>query len=92
MLQYKNISRAESVMTDLNKALSAITELNRHLDYTSSKNRQLKQRDGKLKKVLIANRGEIAKRFFIALHEESIRSVAVVTSPDEGQSWYEFAD
>jgi acetyl/propionyl-CoA carboxylase alpha subunit len=49
-------------------------------------------RKGKLQKVLIANRGEIAKRFFLALHEEGIASVAVVTDPDKGQSWYDFAD
>ncbi len=49
-------------------------------------------RDHKLSKVLVANRGEIAKRFFLALHEEGIPSVAVVTEPDIGQSWYEFAD
>ncbi len=46
----------------------------------------------RLQKVLVANRGEIAKRFFLALHEEGIPSVAVVTDPDRGQSWYEFAD
>ena len=45
-----------------------------------------------LGKVLVANRGEIAKRFFFALKEEGIRSVAVVTDPDRKQSWYEFAD
>lgn len=49
-------------------------------------------RKGKLKKVLIANRGEIAKRFFLSLREESIPSVAVVTDPDRGQTWYETAD
>lgn len=46
----------------------------------------------RLQKVVVANRGEIAKRFFLALHEEGIPSVAVVTDPDRGQSWYEFAD
>ncbi|MBN1531582.1 MAG: hypothetical protein JXA20_02870 [Spirochaetes bacterium] len=49
-------------------------------------------RGHRLRKVLVANRGEIAKRFFLALHEEGIPSVAVVTDPDRGQSWYEFAD
>jgi acetyl/propionyl-CoA carboxylase alpha subunit/acetyl-CoA carboxylase carboxyltransferase component len=49
-------------------------------------------RSNKLQKVLIANRGEIAKRFFFALHEEGIPSVAIVTDPDIGQSWYDFAD
>ncbi len=52
----------------------------------------LPERKGKLKKVLVANRGEIAKRFFLALREEGIRSVAVVTNPDKEQSWYESAD
>lgn len=46
----------------------------------------------RLRKVLVANRGEIAKRFFFALKEEGILSVAVVTDPDRKQSWYEFAD
>ena len=45
-----------------------------------------------LGKVLVANRGEIAKRFFFALKEEGIGSVAVVADPDRGQSWYESAD
>ncbi|EPG74242.1 carbamoyl-phosphate synthase L chain, ATP-binding domain protein [Leptospira fainei serovar Hurstbridge str. BUT 6] len=53
---------------------------------------QLPARRGKLRKVLVANRGEIAKRFFLALREEGIRSVAIVTDPDKGQSWYEPAD
>ena len=43
-----------------------------------------RQTMGKLfKKVLVANRGEIAKRFFLALHEESIPSVAVVTDDEQ---------
>ncbi len=46
----------------------------------------------RLRKVVIANRGEIAKRFFLALHEEGIPTVAVVSDADRGQSWYEFAD
>ncbi len=46
----------------------------------------------RLGKVLVANRGEIAKRFFFALKEEGIASVAVVADPDRGQSWYEAAD
>jgi acetyl/propionyl-CoA carboxylase alpha subunit/acetyl-CoA carboxylase carboxyltransferase component len=45
-----------------------------------------------LQKVVVANRGEIAKRFFFVLKEEGIPSVAVVTDPDRKQSWYEFAD
>lgn len=48
-------------------------------------------RGGRLQKVLVANRGEIAKRFFLALHEENIPSVAIVTEADIGQSWYDFA-
>lgn len=47
---------------------------------------------GRLRKVLVANRGEIAKRFFLVLKEEGISSVAVVTEADRDQSWYEFAD
>ncbi|TGK06862.1 carbamoyl-phosphate synthase subunit L [Leptospira semungkisensis] len=58
----------------------------------SESNEELPERKGKLKKVLVANRGEIAKRFFLALREEGIRSVAVVTDPDKEQSWYESAD
>ncbi|TGL60754.1 carboxyl transferase domain-containing protein [Leptospira sarikeiensis] len=58
----------------------------------SEKNEPIQKRKGILKKVLIANRGEIAKRFFLALREEGIRSVAVVTDPDRDQSWYESAD
>lgn len=50
------------------------------------------RRSHTLQKVLIANRGEIAKRFFLSLKEEGIRSVAVVTDPDKGQTWYEMAD
>lgn len=83
---------AETVIAELSIALSAVKDLNRYSYDIPSDSGQTKQREGKMKKVLIANRGEIAKRFFLALHEESIRSVAVVTSPDEGQSWYEFAD
>ena len=50
------------------------------------------RRKNRLQKVLVANRGEIAKRFFLALHEEGIPSVAIVTDPDIGQSWYDFAN
>lgn len=53
---------------------------------------QTKKRKHRLQKVLIANRGEIAKRFFLALKEERIPSVAIVTEPDLGQSWYQQAD
>ena len=44
-----------------------------------------------LKKVLVADRGQIAKRFFIALSEENIPSVAIVTDEERGQSWYDLA-
>jgi acetyl/propionyl-CoA carboxylase alpha subunit/acetyl-CoA carboxylase carboxyltransferase component len=49
-------------------------------------------RPHRLQKVVVANRGEIAKRFFFALKEEGIPSVAVVTDPERKQSWFEFAD
>ncbi len=49
-------------------------------------------RSGRLRKILVANRGEIAKRFFLACKEEGLASVAIVTDVDVGQSWYEFAD
>jgi acetyl/propionyl-CoA carboxylase alpha subunit len=52
----------------------------------------VRERSHQLQKVLVANRGEIAKRFFFVLREEGIPSVAVVTDPDRKQSWYEFAD
>lgn len=51
-----------------------------------------KKRSGRLQKVLIANRGEIAKRFFLSLREEGIPSVAIVTDADRGQTWYETTD
>lgn len=51
-----------------------------------------KERQHDLQKVLVAERGEIAKRFFLSLHEEGIPSVAVVRDKNLGQSWYEFAD
>lgn len=46
----------------------------------------------RLQKVLVANRGEIARRFFFALREAGIASVAVVTDPDRDQSWTDSAD
>lgn len=46
---------------------------------------------GKLRRVLVANRGEIAKRFCLALMEEGIESVAVVADADRQQTWHEFA-
>ncbi len=51
-----------------------------------------KKRTGRLQKVLIANRGEIAKRFFLSLREEGIPSISIVTDPDRGQTWYETSD
>jgi acetyl/propionyl-CoA carboxylase alpha subunit/acetyl-CoA carboxylase carboxyltransferase component len=81
------------VEAEFNKALETIKELNRlYGSGTRILQEPVADRKGRLKKVLIANRGEIAKRFFLALHEENIQSVAVVTDPDQGQSWYEFAD
>ncbi|MES0491367.1 MAG: carboxyl transferase domain-containing protein [Leptospirales bacterium] len=53
---------------------------------------KVSKRTHKLQKVLVANRGEIAKRFFLSLREEGIPSVAIVTDVDLGQSWYEQAD
>ncbi|MEQ8352675.1 MAG: carboxyl transferase domain-containing protein [Leptospiraceae bacterium] len=50
------------------------------------------KRKGRLQKVLVANRGEIARRFFFLLKEEGIPSVAVVTDVDRQQSWFEFAN
>lgn len=70
-------------------AVRLLKSLNPNLSESSE---TLPERKGKLRKVLVANRGEIAKRFFQALREEGIRSVAVVTDPDRGQSWYEPAD
>lgn len=69
------------------KIFSRLVELNPSLDEP----REYPLRAFRLKKVLVANRGEIAKRFFFALHEEGIPSVAVITDPDIGQSWYDFA-
>ncbi len=51
-----------------------------------------KRRHHRLRKVLVANRGEIAKRFFLALREEGIPSVAVVAEVDRLQSWIDTAD
>ena len=52
--------------------------------------RSTEMRSGNLQKVLVANRGEIARRFFFLLKEEGIPSVAVVTDVDREQSWFEF--
>ncbi|HSA14982.1 MAG TPA: carboxyl transferase domain-containing protein [Spirochaetota bacterium] len=84
----------QAALRNLDEAVDSLRKINpiisgrRSSDGVSS----LKNREFRLQKVLVANRGEIAKRFFLALHEEGIPSVAVVTDPDRGQSWYEFAD
>ncbi|MCR9142855.1 MAG: carbamoyl-phosphate synthase subunit L [bacterium] len=77
-------------MEDIRKANISLRKYN--LRSRLRRSRDDSGRSGKLQKVLVANRGEIAKRFFQALHEKGIPSVAVVTEPDAGQSWYEFAD
>lgn len=59
--------------------------------WSSANSRQV-QRPHNLKKVVVANRGEIAKRFFLSFREEGITSVAIVADVDSGQSWYEYAD
>ncbi|HRX48600.1 MAG TPA: biotin carboxylase N-terminal domain-containing protein, partial [Spirochaetota bacterium] len=79
-----NIMRAHDSLKDINPHINQ----GKHFTMATPSS----GRKGNLQKVLIANRGEIAKRFFLALHEESIPSVAVVTDPDKGQSWYDFAD
>ena len=74
------------------QVLRALTELSGISSDSTQSFSPPKSRPHRLQKVLVANRGEIAKRFFLALHEESIPSVAIVTDVDRGQSWYEFAD
>ncbi len=76
---------------ELQLALKVLKKINLHIT-DNQKTCELKKRTGRLQKVLIANRGEIAKRFFLSLHEEGISTVAIVTDPDKGQSWYDFAD
>ena len=76
-------------MDDLRRALRELRAANPLLDRPRPRARP---RGHRLEKVLVANRGEIAKRFFFALKEDGIPSVAVVTDPDRRQSWYEFAD
>jgi len=76
---------------ELKHCKEVLNELNPHIRDKQNSGEH-KKRNGKLQKVLIANRGEIAKRFFLSLHEEGITSTAVVTDPDKGQSWYDFAD
>jgi 3-methylcrotonyl-CoA carboxylase alpha subunit len=43
-------------------------------------------------KILIANRGEIARRLFRAAHELGVRCVAVYSEPDENAAWLTDAD
>ena len=44
------------------------------------------------KKILIANRGEIAQRLIVACHELGITAVCVYAQPDAGAAWYAQAD
>jgi acetyl/propionyl-CoA carboxylase alpha subunit len=73
----------------IEESLELLKKLNPHLESTQA---VLKHRAGVLQKVLVCNRSEIAKRAFLCLREEGIRSVAVVTDVDMGQTWYESAD
>ena len=73
---------------NLEDSISYLKERNQYnLPYSSPK-----KGSGKLKKVLVANRAEIAKKFFETLYEENIPSVAIVTDVDLDQSWYEMAN
>lgn len=77
------------MIQSIEESLSYLKEINpRH----EQKQALQKIKDRKLQKVLVANRGEIAKRFFLSLKEEGIPSVAIVTDVDLGQSWFEQAD
>jgi len=77
------------MIRDIQDALKELRRANPLLDRPGPPARRRFQQ---LQKVLVANRGEIAKRFFFVLKEEGIPSVAIVTDPDRKQSWYEFAD
>jgi acetyl/propionyl-CoA carboxylase alpha subunit/acetyl-CoA carboxylase carboxyltransferase component len=77
-------------MLDVDSIKAAISRLHELNPRYLAKNPE--KRFGGLQKVLVANRGEIAKRFFHSLKEEGIPSVAIVTNPDLGQSWYAMAD
>ena len=87
-------NKSITIKKDLEKALAALMELNPNffLCRTTDQPDISGKRPHRLQKVLVANRAEIAKRFFLTLHEEGIPSVAVVTDVDKEQSWYEFAD
>ncbi len=88
------MTNVNTLEKELNKALDSLLELNTNIFGRRSGDQQSvsRKRPHLLQKVLVANRAEIAKRFFLALHEEGIPSVAVVTDVDREQSWYEFAD
>lgn len=47
---------------------------------------------GVIRTLLVANRGEIARRVFAACRVLGIRSVAVTSEPDHGSYWSRFAD
>ncbi len=80
-------------MKEMNQAIQESLEFLRGINPLHQEIRSgSDNRRHKLQKVLIANRGEIAKRFFLALKEEGIPSVAIVTNVDMGQSWYQQAD
>ncbi len=83
-----------SINKTIDEALETLHDLNPNIAGSSKSDFPglTGPRGNRLQKVVVANRGEIAKRFFLALHEEGIPSVGVVTDPDRGQSWYEFAD
>jgi len=80
---------AKNTLPEIEESLEQLKQINP--GYVQ-KRAPVKARAHKLQKVLVANRGEIAKRFFLSLKEEGIPSVAVVTDVDLGQSWYEMAD
>jgi 3-methylcrotonyl-CoA carboxylase alpha subunit len=44
------------------------------------------------KKILVANRGEIARRIFVACHELGVASVAVYSDADAAAAWVRAAD
>ncbi|MDH4262260.1 MAG: carbamoyl-phosphate synthase subunit L [Spirochaetia bacterium] len=85
------MSNAENkdIIQSINESLLYLKQINpRHEQKLSP----IDKRPHRLQKVMVANRGEIAKRFFLTLKEEGIPSVAIVTDVDLGQSWYEMAD